>query len=171
MNVVTAVDAGAAVREIHVNVAEVAVAQGTGLLTTCGLGSCVAIALFDAASQIGGLAHILLPGADRSRPSDRAAKYAETAVPFLLAEMRHAGSRATPVAKIAGGASMFGALLGNSGVNMGERNVDATRNALVRAGVPIIGEDVGGEHGRSIYFDVATGAVRVHSLRRGDRWL
>lgn len=167
----TFIDVGAVGREIFVNVAEMAVARGTGVLSTCGLGSCVAIALFDPTTHVGGLAHILLPNDDRSRPGDRPGKYAERAVPHLLAEMRHAGMRGAPVAKIAGGASMFGALLGSSGVNMGERNVDATRNALVKVGVALVGEDVGGDHGRSVYFDVATGVVRVHSLRRGDRWL
>lgn len=170
MGVVTPVGVGAAAREVHVNVAEIAIAVGAGVLTTCGLGSCIAIALFDPTTRVGGLAHVLLPNDDRVRPGDRPGKYADRAVPYLLAEMRHAGMCGTPVAKIAGGASMFGALLGG-GVNMGDRNSDATRCALAAAGVPIVGEDVGGDHGRSVYFDVATGVVRVHSLRRGDRWL
>lgn len=166
----TPVGVGAAAREIHVNVAETAVATASGILATCGLGSCIAIALYDPTTRVGGLAHILLPTDDRVRPGDRPGKYADRAVPLLLAEMRHAGMIGTPVAKIAGGASMFGAMLGG-GVNMGDRNADATRSALAAAGVTIVGEDVGGDHGRSVYFDVSTGIVRVHSLRRGDRWL
>jgi chemotaxis protein CheD len=84
--------------------------------------------------------------------------------------MRRLGAAGPFVGKIAGGARMFGSLLA-SGVNMGKRNVDATRRALKRAGIRLVAEDVGGEHGRSIYFDVATGEVRVHSLQQGDRVL
>ena len=54
---------------------------------------------------------------------------------------------------------------------MGERNVVATRRALVAAGIPLIAEDVGGDFGRSVYFDVATGEVRVTSIRHGERVL
>ena len=46
--------------EIRVKVADYAVAS-TGVIATIGLGSCVAIALYDPTARVGGLAHILLP--------------------------------------------------------------------------------------------------------------
>ena len=49
------------VAEVRVNVADLAVAASESVLLTIGLGSCVAIALYDPATRIGGLAHILLP--------------------------------------------------------------------------------------------------------------
>jgi len=157
-------------REIVVNVADFAVAREQGVLITAGLGSCVAIALYDRDSRVAGLAHILLPHTDYGRGPVKPAKFPTTAVPLLVAEMRRLGAAGPFVGKIAGGARMFGSLLA-SGVNMGKRNVDATRRALKRAGIRLVAEDVGGEHGRSIYFDVATGDVRVHSLQQGDRVL
>ena len=78
--------------------------------------------------------------------------------------------RGTPVARIVGGASMFGTLIA-SGVNMGERNVEAVRRSLDASGVPVVGADVGGDYGRSVYFNVATGVVRVVSMRKGERVL
>ena len=63
---------------------------------------------------------------------------------------------------------MFAALL-SSGINMGQRNVDATRAALKRAGVLVVAEDVGGEFGRSVRVEAATGTVRVRSLAGGNR--
>ena len=63
---------------------------------------------------------------------------------------------------------MFAALL-SSGINMGQRNLDATRAALERLGIPIVAEDTGGEYGRSVRLVAATGAMRVRSLVGGDR--
>src|SRR5262245_65587137 len=47
-------------REIRVHVAELVAATG-GMLVTIGLGSCVAIALYDPEAHVAGLAHVLLP--------------------------------------------------------------------------------------------------------------
>ena len=65
---------------------------------------------------------------------------------------------------------MFAALL-SSGINMGQRNIDATRKALYKLGIPVVGEDVGGEYGRSVRVVAATGAMTVRSLMGGDREL
>ena len=152
-------------------VADWAVAQGARTIATIGLGSCVAIVLHDPAAAVGGLAHVLLPDAAMSRDHDNRAKFPDTAVPLLVGEMRRLGARGALQAKIVGGASMFGALLPAGGTNMGERNVAATRRALQVAGIPIVADDTGGDYGRSVYLDVATGRVLVRSLRRGDRSL
>lgn len=152
-------------------VADWAVAQGPQTIATIGLGSCVAIVLHDAAAHVGALAHILLPDASLSRDQENKAKFPDTAVPLLVGEMRRLGSRGALQAKIVGGASMFGQLLPAGGVNMGERNVQATRRALHVAGIPLVADDVGGDYGRSVYLDVRTGRVLVRSLKRGDRTL
>ena len=52
--------------EIRVKVADYAVAAD-GVIATIGLGSCVAIALYDPTARVGGLAHILLPDESMSR--------------------------------------------------------------------------------------------------------
>lgn len=156
---------------VHVPVAGFGVARDHGVLSTVGLGSCVAIILYDARCRIGALAHALLPSEDMSRDRSRPTKFASTAVGFLIDEVRAAGSVGPLSARLVGGASMFGPLLKSSGVNMGERNVGSARDALRVAGLWVRGEDVGGEHGRSVYFDVATGAVRVVSRHGGERVL
>jgi chemotaxis protein CheD len=157
------------VTEVRVKVADAAVAQGEAVLSTIGLGSCVAIALHDARLKIGGLAHILLPSEALSRDRGNRAKFAGSAVPLLVEQMRELGSRdGTLCAKIAGGASMFTSLLPAGGLQMGERNLIATRAALAGARIPIVAEDVGGAHGRSVYFHVATGEVVVKSFVKGN---
>lgn len=157
--------------EIRVKVADLAVARANDVIATIGLGSCVAIMIYDRVAKVGGLAHILLPSEGLSRDRSNRAKFPGTAVPMLLEEMRALGARGPMSAKIVGGASMFAALLPAGGINMGERNIEATRATLERAGVPIIAEDTGGEYGRSVYFDLATGKVQVKSLRMGNREL
>jgi chemotaxis protein CheD len=60
---------------------------------------------------------------------------------------------------------MFQELLGNDHQNIGERNVMAARTALGEGGIKIIGEDVGGDFGRTVRFDLKKGEVRVKSSR------
>jgi chemotaxis protein CheD len=157
--------------DVRVKVADYAVRRGGQVIATIGLGSCVAIALYDRESRVGGLAHILLPSPSMSRETTNPAKFPETIVPVMLAEMRALGSRAgDPIsAKIVGGASMFGQLSASSGINVGERNVTATREVLAAAGIPLLAEDTGLDYGRSVYFHLSDGRVEVRSLRRGDR--
>ena len=157
--------------EVRVKVADYAVRRGPHVIATIGLGSCVAIALYDRDSQVGGLAHILLPSQAMSRETSNPAKFPETIVPLMLREMRQLGASATAriSAKIVGGASMFGQLVSGTGINVGERNVTATREVLAAAGIPIIAEDTGLDYGRSVYFHLGDGRLDVRSLKKGDR--
>ncbi len=155
--------------ELRVKVADAAVGRGEVLLTTIGLGSCVAIALHDPALQVAGLAHILLPSETMSHDRGNRAKFPQTAVPLLLERMRALGARDSRLcAKLVGGASMFTSLLPSGGLQIGERNLLATRAALALAGVPIVGEDVGGGHGRSVYFHALDGRLEVRSVAKGN---
>jgi chemotaxis protein CheD len=157
--------------EIVVKVADYAVAT-EGVLATIGLGSCVAIALYDPVGHVGGLAHILLPDESMSRDRTNPAKFPASVLPILLEEMRRQGaSRSRVRAKIAGGASMFSNLMTSSTMNIGERNVAAVRAALAAAKIPIVGADTGSDHGRSVYLFVADGRVEVRSLRKGTNEL
>ena len=150
-------------------VADLAVANGGALLVTVGLGSCVAIALHDAQAKVGGLAHVLLPSTSMSQDRENKAKFPSTAVPLLCERMQALGARAGRIrAKIVGGASMFTSLLSATGLQIGERNVAATRAALERAGIPIVAQEVGGDFGRSVYFHVHDGRLVVKSLKLGN---
>ena len=157
--------------DVRVKVADYAVRQGEVVLSTIGLGSCVAIALYDRESRVGGLAHILLPSLSMSREVTNPAKFPQTIVPLMLDEMRELGAAPTARiwAKIVGGASMFGQLGTGSGINVGERNIAATRHVLADAGIPLLAEDTGLDYGRSVFFHLDDGRVDVRSLKKGDR--
>jgi chemotaxis protein CheD len=159
------------VPEIRVKVADYAVAR-EGTISTIGLGSCVAIALYDPTARIGGLAHILLPDESMSRDRSNPGKFPGTVVPIVIDEMRRLGaSRRRLRAKIAGGASMFANLISRGAINVGERNVAAVHAVLANLKVPIVGEDTGSDHGRSVYLFMDDGRLEVRSLRKGSRVL
>jgi chemotaxis protein CheD len=153
-----------------VRIAHHAVERGQGRLVTIGLGSCVAIMVHDRAAKVGGMAHVLLPEAPLGRGVENRAKYATTAVPLLVESVRARGGGGPLVAKLAGGAAFFGPLLG-AGRRMGERNVEAARAALAAAGIPLVAEDVGGSCGRTVIFDIASGALTVRTVARANRVL
>lgn len=155
-------------KQIRVNIAELAVSAAPLTLATIGLGSCVAIVLHDARAGVGAMAHVLLPNEALSTQHDMPGKFASTAVPAMLTRMRELGARDGIGARIVGGSSMFGSLLPAGAPPLGTRNIAAARAACHAHGVPIVGEDVGGSHGRSVYLDVKRGEVLVRSLAKGD---
>ena len=152
-------------KESIVRVADWAAGRGDETIVTLGLGSCVAIMLHDPSTAVGAMAHILLPSRSLARDTSNLAKFPETAVPFLVEQLRALGADPRRlVAKLAGGASMFAQLMMPGTVQMGERNVVATRNALRAAAIPVAGEAVGGQAGRSVRFFVADGRVEIRSV-------
>lgn len=151
-------------REHFVRVAEWAV-EHEGVLVSLGLGSCVAIMVHDPRACIGAMAHVLLPSKSLSHDQEKPAKFPETAVPLLIHRLVSAGAdRHRLVAKLAGGASMFAQLMTPGTMQMGERNIVASRSALREAAIPIIGEAVGGERGRSVWFHTGDGRVESKTV-------
>jgi chemotaxis protein CheD len=155
-------------REIIVKVADLQVGGAGDQLVTIGLGSCIAIVLHDPAARVGGLAHVLLPSPALSRPDGNPAKSPHTAVPRLLELMAERGaSRRRMTARLVGGASMFAGLAPPGTIQMGERNVVASRQVLNTHAIPLVGESVGGTFGRSIRLDVSAGTLEVRSVAHG----
>jgi chemotaxis protein CheD len=158
-------------KNIVVGISELAVAQVPDILVTYALGSCVGICLYDRVARVGGLSHILLPSSKASVRNMDKLKFADTAIPELVRKMEMSGAdRNRLVAKIAGGAKMFAAISTSSIVNIGQRNVAATREVLEELRIPIVGEDVGADYGRTMYFYTEDGRVRIHSASRGE-WI
>jgi chemotaxis protein CheD len=158
---------------IKVKIADLAVLKDQGILITVGLGSCVGVALHDAENKVGGLAHILLSCScqfgNRSNPFNPA-KFADTAIPLLVEKMEKCGGKRNRIkAKIAGGSQLFSF---NHGVSsIGEKNIEAVRQTLEELEIPIKGEDVGGNHGRTMRFFVDSGKVVITTIGRGEKEL
>ncbi|HET7426290.1 MAG TPA: chemotaxis protein CheD [Gemmatimonadales bacterium] len=158
--------------EIIVKVADLRAGAGQDILMTIGLGSCVAIMLHDPVARVGGLAHVLLPSPALSRKDGNLAKFPQTAVPRLLELMATAGaSTRRMTGRLVGGASMFSGLGTPGTIQMGERNVVASRQALHQAGIAIVGEATGGDFGRTVRLWVADGRVEISSVSHGTQTL
>ncbi|NTV51550.1 MAG: chemotaxis protein CheD [Candidatus Firestonebacteria bacterium] len=159
---------------IKVGMADWKIARLQECLVTFGLGSCVALALWDPQEKLAAMAHIMLPDSKlvRYRKEVSAAKFADTAIITMLAELNRLGfPKERFQAKVVGGANMFtfaGKAIGGN-MNIGQRNVIAVKEELVRYGIPLVGEDTGGTAGRSVDFFPETGVVRVRTAMFGER--
>lgn len=152
---------------IVVGMADSAVAKKPVKLTTLGLGSCVGISLYDKSTFVGGMVHIMLPSIEQARSKENTAKFADTGIPELMDRMVDEGAyKHRTTAKIAGGASMF-SFNSNAQLNIGERNVTATKQALKELKIPIIAEDTGQNYGRTIILDTENGELTVKSALKG----
>lgn len=152
-------------RKERVGISEFKTARAPAVLVTYGLGSCLGITLYDPLRQLGGLAHTLLP---LFRPGDktRETKYVDSAIRLMMAELIELGAeRDCLEAKISGGANMFEPLYAPETEGVGARNARAARETLHLLGIPLLAEDIGGNHGRTVEFDLANGEVRVSSVR------
>ena len=155
---------------IVVKVADLNTAAGDAELVTLGLGSCVAICLHDPVALVAGMAHILLPNKSLSRATENPAKFPQSAVPLLLDKMEALGAdRVRITARLVGGASMFGNLSPSGAVQMGERNVVASRQVLQEQGVKITAEATGGTTGRSIRLQANDGSLWIRTLATGEQ--
>lgn len=147
---------------INVGIGDLTVNRAPFVLETRGLGSCVGVTLYDEEKKIGALAHIMLPSvsslAQENISENMKFRYAEYALPYMLNKMFFMGSeRKDIVAKIIGGASMFKRK--SSTLNIGEKNIEAVRTFLKNNFIKVQAEEVGGDMGRTIFFDLNNGVV------------
>ncbi len=152
------------IEEVRVAMAEMKIESKPIELVT-NVGSCVAICLYDSMNKCGGLAHIMLPNSAIAPQNFPPCKFADTAIPALAEALRgNTGKEARLSAKIAGGANIF-KFEANNGPTIGEKNVDAVKNALKANKIRLVAEDVGGSCGRRINFSIRSGVV---SIRRSN---
>ena len=147
---------------VVIGIADMNVTQSPDTLITLGLGSCVGLVLYDKASKIGGMVHIMLP-VSRDAVSNKA-KYADTGVGYLYSRMiRYGANRKTMIAKLAGGAHMFGVSGNNDVMKVGEKNIEICHRLLNEYGIPIKGEETGGNIGRTLEFCCETGNLKIRT--------
>lgn len=154
---------------ITIGIADLNVAKPPDILVTYALGSCVGICLYDAATHVAGLSHILLPSSQQMPGNNTPMKFADTAIPLLVARMTKIGARQPNLkAKIAGGAQMFAASGNASIANIGARNVAAVKETLARLHIPIVKEDTGANYGRTLLFSAEDFMMTIRSPKRAE---
>ncbi len=155
--------------EIKVGMADLNVCVSPDRITTLGLGSCVGIAVRDPVTKIGGLAHIMLPDSTTIRNNSNIPKFADTGIEELVRQVTRKGAnRSRLVAKIAGGAQMFGFNSNSEMVRVGERNVQATKKKLAQIRIPILAEDTGKNFGRTVIFYPETGDFVIRAVGKQE---
>jgi chemotaxis protein CheD len=133
-------------------------------LATYGLGSCVAVLLYDWRKQAGALLHVMMP--DSSVAPEKALRQpfacVDTAMPKMFRALADSGvSPKRTRCCLVGGASMIAS---PPHFEIGKRNVLALRKTLWKEGVFIDREEIGGNESRSVRLDLRTGGV---TMRKG----
>ena len=155
---------------IKVGMADWKICSGSDSVTTLGLGSCVGVAIRDPQTGIGGLAHVMLPDSTETTMSTNRAKFADTGIADMVAEMVKKGANISKMtAKIAGGAQMFAFQNKNDMVRVGEQNVEATKKKLQELHIPILAEDTGLNYGRTVIFYPETGNYVIKSVGKPEK--
>ncbi len=134
------------------------------------LGSCVAACLYDPVNQVVGMNHFLLCGT--SNPQNipllmtDSGRYGVHAMELLINAMLNLGAQRRNLrAKVFGGANMFETTAASSR-SVGEMNALFIRNFLRKENIPLLAHDLGGTHGRVIYFMPEDYSVLVRRIRK-----
>lgn len=126
-------------------------------LITYGLGSCIAVVVYEPVRKVGGMLHYMLPDSslDMSKAASNPFIFADTGIPLLFERFRALGADPKHLAvALAGGAQVLdpGNLFG-----IGRRNYLAAKKALWKIGAFIGTEAIGGDLSRTVRLDIATG--------------
>ncbi len=152
------------VKKTIIGIGEIAIEKNPAIIVTLGLGSCVGVCVRDPVARIGGMAHVMLPESP-DKDIKNPGKYADTAVKYLIEKLVEMGASQSRIeAKIAGGAAMFE----SNAMNIGKKNADAVKYWLKYYGIPLKGEDTGGNRARSIEYNVETGKLLVRKVGGGE---
>jgi chemotaxis protein CheD len=131
------------------------------------LGSCVSACLFDPVNSILGMNHFLLSSETFKKDGNGFAtlsgRYGVNAMELLINWMYELGAvRRHLKAKAFGGAPLRGFNINSPGFcNVGEANLKFVREFLAKEKIPLVSEDMGGNRGRTIYFDARDFSVFV----------
>ena len=154
--------------ELHVGISEYKIAQAPTRLITVGLGSCIGTIIYDEASHIGGLSHIMLPDSQPflHKREIKPEKFADLALPAMVAELEQKIRRPRFQAKIVGGANMFQFQTLNAASTIGQRNIEAVEEVLARLNIPIVAKHVGGSAGRTMIVDLQDFKTMVRQVKQ-----
>ncbi|HBY20231.1 MAG: chemotaxis protein CheD [Clostridiales bacterium GWE2_32_10] len=155
---------------VKVGMGDLNIVTNPGMITTLGLGSCVAIVLYDNTTKIAGMAHVMLPNSKMIANNSNRAKFMDTAIIDLISIMEGAGvKKRNLVAKIAGGAQMFDFDSNDDIFSVGRKNIQASRDVLHELNIPIIAEDTGKNYGRTVEFYTQDGSFKIKSIGKEEK--
>jgi chemotaxis protein CheD len=153
----------------RVSISQIRFDKAPAVLKAYGLGSCVAVSIYDPESRLGALGHMLLPARPGDAPHGTEDKYVDAGICRMVEMLiKQGASKDHMEAKIAGGANMFESIYQTLIHSIGARNVKSAKRTLAVLGIPTVGEEVGGNRGRTVEFDLATGKMMVYCARKEE---
>jgi chemotaxis protein CheD len=153
--------------EIMVETGSLKVSNDSTALITSALGSCVAITLYDRTQKLGGMVHYILPVNPGGK---KKAKYADTGINLLLEKLLECNAKKKDLeAKMVGGAIMFEEFMDDIENSIGKRNIKKGKEVLKNLGIKIISQDIGGNYGRSVRFQLSNGNIYITSYKTGAK--
>ena len=127
------------------------------------LGSCVSACIRNPRNGFGGMNHFMLPQSQTGDWNGASAtlRYGNYAMEALINMVLKSGCKRSELEiKIFGGAN-----LGLKSMCVGTKNVEFVRAYLKTEGLSVVASDVGGNHGRRLYYRPSTGVVRQYYVR------
>lgn len=133
------------------------------------LGSCVSVTMFNPRLKIGAICHALLPACRTEDPCDAACaalfRYVGCAVRGLVSMFEQKGiCRHEITVKVFGGSDMMMPGSGTKSISMGEQNIHAAKEVLLKEGLAVAGFHVGGTFARRVLFFADTGEVLIKQI-------
>ena len=140
---------------IEVNMGNISVASDGVVeeLVSNGIGSCLIVTLYDPKHKRGALAHAMLSGREQ-----KDTRYVSAAIDTMVEKLVGLGSKIEDLeAKLTGAANMFP----SCGPDTSYKIVQDAKEKLKEKKIKLIGECVGGNQGRSVVFNIASGLITV----------
>lgn len=129
----------------------------SGRLIIDHIGSGVGIMLYSPSHKVGAGIHVLAPTSS-GVSSKNPIMYADTAVPYIIEELKAKGAVPPFSVAIAGGA---GLLNKENTANAGQKVVASVRAALTKANLKIKIDKTGGNKIRTIILDIDAGKIKI----------
>jgi chemotaxis protein CheD len=150
---------------VVVGLGEIQVSNDPNYVLSClGLGSCIGISAYDPVAHVGAVVHVVLPHCSDPESEKAPAKYANTALPFMLHEMEKLGAiKKRIIIKLVGGAKIISTIPAKSILDIGERNCEAIKIALTEHKFDVKAENLKGTLGRSMWLNIETGITRFRT--------
>ena len=132
------------------------------ILRTFALASCVAVTVYSPERKTAGMIHVVLPfPLDSKDRKERPGYFAETGIPLLIDKMcnEYRCRKEELLIHMYGGAD---SMRNHDIYRVGNKNIDAVKNILMKMGLPVCKADLRGNESRSLVMEVKTGSVEVY---------
>ncbi len=137
------------------------------ILTVVGLGSCVAVVLYDPWKRVGAMLHAMLP---RHRPGASVTRFVDSGTRELIAQVEKLGVNIHRSRwYLAGGAQMLSTSGFQDTFQIGDKNIEMATAVMQELGIIPVATDLGGTQGRTVRLYMASERMTVRTAFGSER--